>query len=134
MLGGLPFYCHDGKDWKVKKTASERLEEIKNQEWAICGGWQKEMIKLNQVGYFDTDKADKRITASLALVSLDTFIKIQNPDTVELTVKKADALTLLGTYLQILSRYAKSAGLNYDNFLEQYKLPSSDSPIKPQDK
>jgi hypothetical protein len=77
VLGGIPFACHAGFNWRGGKV--EWFKVPRNQR-KMCGGWQREVRALSLKGYFDEYRSIRRAVAEVALDSIEEMIQCSAED------------------------------------------------------
>lgn len=104
-LGGVPFYCHEGTDWKdpashvVKNYAELRARGIR-----VCAGWKAETGRLARAGHFVKGRLFKRAFAIIGLESLIIYLSKETD-----AEDKAEALANLKRCFGSLTRSGRSA-------------------------
>lgn len=102
-LGGFPFYCHDGQDWRDPEShRTATRSEIRRRGIRICAGWKEAVAKLAREGHFNEGRLLKRCFAIAGLEALDGFIHAG--DDAEF---KAESLATLKRVLTSLNRSAR---------------------------
>jgi hypothetical protein len=69
LLGGVPFYCHEGTNWKDPQVHLPRAR-IDVQGMKVCESWKRQISALAKRGYFKNRGAVKRNYAQLGLGAL----------------------------------------------------------------
>jgi hypothetical protein len=104
-LGGLPFYCHEGTNWKdphSHRVASHA--ELRARGIRVCAGWKAEVGRLADAGHFRKGRLFKRALAFVGLESLIIFLsKESDPE------DKAEALASLKRTFGQLTRAGRAA-------------------------
>lgn len=75
VLGGIPFACHEGFNWRG--GAAEWFKIPRNQR-KMCGGWQREVRGLSLKGYYDEYREIRRAIAECALDAIEQFVACSN--------------------------------------------------------
>jgi hypothetical protein len=90
-LGGVPFYCHEGTDWKDPAShVVKDYAELRGRGLRVCAGWKEETGRLARAGHFLKGRMFKRAFAIVGLESLILYLsKESDPE------DKADALANL---------------------------------------
>lgn len=102
-LGALPFYCHDGQDWRDPESHSVATRrEIRGRGIRICFGWKTAVGKLAREGHFREGRILKQCFAVAGLEALHGFLHAG--DDAEF---KAESLDRLKKILTSLNRSAR---------------------------
>jgi hypothetical protein len=51
-LGGVPFYCHEGTDWKDPDShVVKNYAELRERGPRVCAGWKAETGRVARAGF-----------------------------------------------------------------------------------
>lgn len=79
LLGGEPFYCHDGKDWQSPQYHG-RISRAQFKEFdpQICQGWASRVRLLAKAGYYKEKPLWRKAWAQIARKALEEFCATKN--------------------------------------------------------
>jgi hypothetical protein len=75
VLGGIPFACHEGFNWR---GGAVEWFKIPRNERTMCCGWQREVRALSLKGYFDEYRSIRRAVAECALDAIELLVVYGN--------------------------------------------------------
>lgn len=102
VLGGIPFVCHAGFNWRGGKV--EWFKIPRNQR-KMCGGWQREVRALSLQGYYDEYRSIRRAVAECALDAIEELVVCGNEGDDQ---ERLDARRRIERCLRILAEKRKS--------------------------
>lgn len=73
VLGGMPFLCHDGQDWKDPASHQQTRREAIRKGYRVCAGWARRAKEHGQAGYYRSDIDEKRRIAGEGMQLLDAL-------------------------------------------------------------
>lgn len=113
VLGGSPFWCHEGKDWKDPANHGHMSKErFRALGLKICGGWVREVQRLAAAGYFKECRMWKAACAQLGIESLELYRAESDP------AEKAELLEVFKSYWLELHKWALRYGFKFDEMDE----------------
>jgi hypothetical protein len=80
-LAGLPFYCHQGMDWRTINLAELTRDQIIQfrKDATICEGWRQAVAARAKAGHHTLSKLRRRLGAR-AIRLINEIIKSEEPE------------------------------------------------------